>query len=294
MAKDSFSTALAAVLVHEGGYSNHPDDPGGPTMKGIIQRVYDGYRRSKGLPTRSVRALEDAELKDIYRRQYWDAVRADELPPGIDYVVFDGAVNSGPAQSAKWLQRALGLPADGAVGVVTLDAARAAAAADPERLVDDICDRRLAMLKALSTWPVFGRGWGRRVADVRRAGKAWLREGRPVARVPVADVAAAAGEGAKAAVSSARPAPPATGGAGAVAGGLATSAVAEAARQIAPLAAGSPSLATVFTGLTLLGLALTLGGLGLVWWSARAGARRANVLDLLPEAPAVPKADRMA
>lgn len=294
MAKENFAAALAAVLVHEGGYSNHPDDPGGPTMKGIIQRVYDGYRRAKGLPTRSVRALEDAELKDIYRRQYWDAVRADELPAGIDYVVFDGAVNSGPAQSAKWLQRAVGLPADGAVGAVTLDAVRAAAASDPERLVDDICDRRLAMLKALSTWPVFGRGWGRRVADVRRAGTAWARGGRPEARVPVESVAEPGGEGAKAPVSSARPAPQATGGAGAVAGGLVTSAVAEAARQIEPLAASSPTLASIFAALTLLGLALTLGGLAYVWWGAKASARRASVLDLLPEPAAAPKPDRMA
>ena len=172
MANTSFAPALAAVLRHEGGYSNHPDDPGGPTMRGIIQRVYDGYRRGKGLAVRPVREIEEDELQEIYRRQYWDAIRADELPEGIDYVVFDGAVNSGPGQSVKWLQRALGLPADGEMGAVTLAAARTAAETAPARLVDDICDRRLAMLKALRTWPVFGRGWGRRVEDVRKAGKA--------------------------------------------------------------------------------------------------------------------------
>ncbi|MFS8039207.1 glycoside hydrolase family 108 protein [Xanthobacter sp. AM11] len=285
MAKDSFARSLAAVLVHEGGYSNHPSDPGGPTMKGIIQRVYDGYRRSRGLAPRPVRELERAEMEDIYRRQYWDAVRADELPPGIDYVVFDGAVNSGPAQSAKWLQRALGLPADGQVGAVTLAAARAAA--DPARLVGDICDRRLAMLKALKTWPVFGRGWARRVADVRRKGAAWAGGGALPVDVhdAVPDVP---GEGAKAPVSSARPAPRPQVGTGAVAGGVVASAVAEAARQLAPHAATSSTLAAIFSGLTLCGLAITLGGLAYVWWSAARAERRAQVLDLVPEAAGRP------
>lgn len=165
MAASSFDAALARVLRHEGGYSDHPADPGGPTNKGIIQRVYDADRKRRGLPPRSVRGLEDAEMRDIYRRQYWDAVRGDDLPVGLDYAVFDAAVNSGPAQAAKWLQRALGVAVDGQVGAVTL---AAAAAADPAAVVADLCDRRLAMLKGLRTWPVFGRGWAARVADVRR------------------------------------------------------------------------------------------------------------------------------
>ncbi|MFG1409493.1 glycoside hydrolase family 108 protein [Xanthobacter sp. VTT E-85241] len=184
MAASSFTAALARVLVHEGGYSNHPDDPGGPTNKGVIQRVYDAYRQSKNLPKRSVKQLAEAELQEIYRRQYWDAVRADELPVGIDYVVFDGAVNSGPAQSLKWLQRALGVPADGAIGAVTLTAA--AACADRATLVDGVCDRRLAMLKSLSTFKVFGVGWSRRVADVRRDGQAMLTGSAPVSAPPLA------------------------------------------------------------------------------------------------------------
>ncbi|MFG1371778.1 glycoside hydrolase family 108 protein [Xanthobacter oligotrophicus] len=291
MAKTSFAPALAAVLRHEGGYSNHPDDPGGPTMKGIIQRVYDGYRRGKGLAVRPVREIEEDELQDIYRRQYWDAIRADELPEGIDYVVFDGAVNSGPGQSVKWLQRALDLPADGEIGAVTLAAARTAAGTGPARLVEDICDRRLAMLKALRTWPVFGHGWGRRVEDVRKAGKAWATGSGPADRIPVleghrTDPHGAAIPSGKAPVASARPAPKPQAGAGAVAGGVAASAVSEAARQVAPHAQASSTLALVFTGLTLLGLALTLGGVAYVWWSARAGARRAATLDLLPAGPA--------
>lgn len=288
MAAESFTRALAKVLVHEGGYSNHPDDPGGPTMQGIIQRVYDGYRRGKGLPTRSVRELERRELEEIYRKNYWDAARCDELPPGIDYVVFDGAVNSGPAQSAKWLQRALGLPADGTIGAVTLAAARAYGR--NVQLVDEICNRRLAMLRALRTWSVFGKGWGRRVADVRRDGKAWARDAAPPLGVPVDLSASRVEESAKAPPSSAKPAPSPDKGAGAIAGGIVASTVSEAARQVQPYADGSPVLGKVFAALTIAGLICTLGGLLYVWWSARAGRRRADVLDLVPAAPAPERA----
>lgn len=293
MAAESFKRALALVLVHEGGYSNHPDDPGGPTMKGIIQRVYDGYRRGKGLPTRSVRELERGELEEIYRKNYWDAARCDELPPGIDYVVFDGAVNSGPAQSAKWLQRALGLSADGTIGEVTLSAARAF----PNRvmLVDEICDRRLAMLQALRTWPVFGKGWGRRVSDVRRDGKAWVRDAAPPPNpVPVSTPASNLDESAKAPPSSAKPAPSPDKGVGAIAGGIVTTTVAEATRQLQPYADSSPALGKIFALLTILGLLCTVGGLLYVWWSARAGRKRADALDLVPAAPAPAKPDRAA
>lgn len=165
MATSSYSAALARVLRHEGGFSDHPADPGGPTQQGVTQRVYDAFRARKGQAQRSVRQLEEGELREIYRRQYWDAVRADDLPAGLDYAVFDAAVNSGPAQAVKWLQRAAGVGDDGQVGALTL---AAVAAGEPARLAAEVCDRRLAMLRTLRTWPVFGRGWGRRVADVRR------------------------------------------------------------------------------------------------------------------------------
>ncbi|WP_029003717.1 glycoside hydrolase family 108 protein [Azorhizobium doebereinerae] len=276
MAASSFDAALARVLQHEGGYSNHPADPGGPTMRGVIQRVYDGYRSARGLPVRPVRQIAARELTDIYRTQYWDAVRADDLPPGLDYVVFDGAVNSGPGQSAKWLQRGLGLVADGQVGTVTLAAARAST--DPAALVDAICDRRLAMLRSLATWPVFGAGWARRVEDVRRAGRAWVREGAPAA------VAALAPAGAKAPAGSAAPLPRPQAAAGAAAGGAMTSALSEAARQIEPLAGTSRPMALLFAGLTVAGVLVTLGALAWLWRAEQRRARQAAALDLLPAA----------
>lgn len=166
MAKENFAAALRRVLVHEGGYANHPADPGGPTMKGVTQRVYDAYRDRAGAARQSVRNISAAELQTIYRRQYGDAIRFDELPRGVDYCVFDGAVNSGPVQAARWLQRAVGATqVDGQIGAVTLDKA---ASADPKALINAICDERMRFLRRLRTWSSFGPGWSRRVADVRK------------------------------------------------------------------------------------------------------------------------------
>lgn len=191
MVASNFAPSLACVLGYEGGYSNHPDDPGGPTMKGIIQREYDAYRRSKGRGTQSVKLIEDAELRDIYRKSYWDASRCDDLPAGVDLVVFDASVNSGVAQSAKWLQRSVGAKDDGVIGTMTVDAALSAA--NKAGLIDAMCDRRLAMLKGLKTWGSFGKGWASRVADVRKRGKALLSSTPPAPpmTMPAEDMAKA-------------------------------------------------------------------------------------------------------
>lgn len=177
MAAIDFLPALKRVLVYEGGYSNHPEDPGGVTLEGIIQRVYDGYRTRKGFPTRpltpQMRNRPDwvSERNDIYRLQYWNAVHGDEMPPGVDLVVFDGAVNSGPAQSIKWLQRALRLDAvDGVCGQATIAAVMSHH--DHDALIADICARRMAFLQQLKTFRTFGEGWSKRVANVKAAGQA--------------------------------------------------------------------------------------------------------------------------
>jgi lysozyme family protein len=161
--KESFPAALAATLRYEGGYSNHPKDPGGATMRGVTQRVYDAWRRTRGLKPRSVKVITDAELAQLYRLQYWAAVRGDDLPAGIDAAVFDAAVNSGPVRAAKWLQAALGVSQDGHIGAVTIDAARHA---DRAATGLAVCAARLAWLKGLKTWPTFGKGWGRRIREL--------------------------------------------------------------------------------------------------------------------------------
>lgn len=161
---DRFATCLPRVLKHEGGYSNHPNDPGGPTNRGVTQKVYDAYRAKRGLAIRSVKDITDHEIADIYRRQYWDAVRGDDLPIGVDYAAFDYAVNSGPGRAAKALQVVVGVTPDGAIGEVTLAALGKRQASD---VAGALCDRRLAFLRSLRTWKTFQRGWGNRVADVK-------------------------------------------------------------------------------------------------------------------------------
>lgn len=161
-----FADCLAETLKHEGGWANHPRDPGGATMKGVTQKVYDGWREARNLPKRSVRHIEDAELGDIYRRQYWDAVRADELPAGVDLAAFDFAVNSGPARAAKSLQRTLGLNADGHIGAATL---AAVGRVSPEIVIADYMAARRAFLRGLSTYGTFGRGWMRRCDEIEDA-----------------------------------------------------------------------------------------------------------------------------
>jgi len=154
---DRFESCLQTTLAFEGGYSDHKRDPGGPTMKGVTQRVYDAYRLSKGRPTQSVRMLSEIEYRDIYRRQYWDTVRADELPVGLDLAMWDYAVNSGPTQAVRSLQRVLGSKVvDGHIGFATLAAIRAR---DPVGLIKALIEERRRFLKSLSTFSTFGRGW---------------------------------------------------------------------------------------------------------------------------------------
>jgi lysozyme family protein len=161
-----FDECLPLVLKHEGGYVNNRHDPGGATNKGITQKTYDAWSRRQGKSPRSVQHITDAEVAVIYRRQYWDAVRADDLPVGLDYAVFDFAVNSGPRRAAQFLQRVVRVADDGIIGEQTLDAIGGFTVPG---VISTLCDNRLAWLKRLKTWRHFGRGWQRRVNEVKGA-----------------------------------------------------------------------------------------------------------------------------
>jgi lysozyme family protein len=161
--KSNYAKCLELVLKHEGGFVHHKRDPGGATNFGVTQAVYDEYRRRNKLAVQSVRHITSKEVSDIYRNQYWDAVKADELPEGVDYTVFDFAVNSGVRRSAQFLQRAVGVVDDGKIGPMTLAAVRGR---KPGDVIQDINAARLAFLRRLPTWDAFGRGWARRVRDV--------------------------------------------------------------------------------------------------------------------------------
>lgn len=163
MAKDGLKIALPFTLAYEGDFSDHKDDPGGPTMKGVTQKVYDAYRIAKRLDPRSVKLITKPELQEIYDRQYYQAIQGDRLPPGLDFAMFDFAVNSGPVQAAKELQRVLGVGVDGHVGDETIAAALQRADEDEEQLIIDLCDRRLEFMKKLKNWKSFKTGWTRRV-----------------------------------------------------------------------------------------------------------------------------------
>ena len=147
----------------ETGYGNHPSDPGGPTNFGITIADYRRYVKP-GATAADVRAMPIDDAKTIYRARYWNAMRCDELPAGVDYAVFDFGVNSGISRAVKFLQRLIGVAADGRMTDAVVAAVRGRDAAD---LVARLCDERLAFLKQIKTWPVFGAGWGRRVAEVR-------------------------------------------------------------------------------------------------------------------------------
>ncbi len=178
MAAGNFAQALALVLVHEGGKSDDPHDPGGKTNWGITHIDYDAYRKSKGLPLQDVYLMTDVERDDIYRSMYWDPVHGDDLPSGLDYVIFDGGVNSGISQSVKWLQRALpSLPANGRI-TQTLVAA-AAQVKDQATLIETCCQARLEFLQSLSTFQYFGKGWTKRVNDVQATALTWAAGATP-------------------------------------------------------------------------------------------------------------------
>ena len=154
----NFDTAFTKLIGHEGGFVDHPDDPGGATNWGVTQRV----ARSHGY-TGHMRDLTVTTAKAIYRKDYWDAVRAEDLPPVIRYAVFDAAVNSGVGQATRWLQRALGVADDGRIGPLTI---AAATMAEPDVLLRKMLSQRLKFMTSLSNWPSFSRGWARRIADL--------------------------------------------------------------------------------------------------------------------------------
>lgn len=154
----NFDAAFTTLLGHEGGFSDHADDPGGATRYGVTEAVARevGYRGD-------MRELPLDLAKKVYRDKYWDSVKAEDLPPGVRYAVFDAAVNSGPKQAALWLQRALDVPADGSIGPKTIAAAREVSA---ESLRMRMLAQRLKFMAKLANWPAFSRGWANRIADL--------------------------------------------------------------------------------------------------------------------------------
>lgn len=164
--QSTFASAIRLLLGQnrEGGFSDNPLDPGGVTNHGVTQRQWEFFL-GHPVSAAGMEALTPAAVTPFYKRRYWDAVMGDALPAGIDYCVFDFAVNSGPREAILTLQRQLGVTADASLGAVTLTAVRHQL---PSIFIPAYETARLAYLRALDGWPTFGQGWQTRVEAVGR------------------------------------------------------------------------------------------------------------------------------
>lgn len=161
--ESNFDAALQHVLKSEGGFVNHKLDPGGMTNLGVTARTWEdwvGHKPSE----KEMRELTPEKVAPFYKRKYWDAIKGDDLPSGVDYCVFDCAVNSGPGRAAKLLQEVVGVKPDGGIGPLTL---AAVAKKDPVELICQYADKRLQFWQALPTFETFGKGWTRRGNEVK-------------------------------------------------------------------------------------------------------------------------------
>lgn len=271
----NFKPALTDVLVLEGGKVDDPLDPGGRTNCGVTQRVYDAYRRNRKLPVRDVWLITASEVADIYRQQYWLKIRGDSLPNGVDLVIFDGAVNSGPARSVMWLQAALrSVRVDGVLGEATLAAVRAHP--DHDQLIADISAIRMRFLKALKTFARFGRGWTRRVDHVRAAGQAIAMGsvGPAVSYVP--------GMEAKASADDAKVVPGKALADAVTGAGGATTIITQVADLLTPASDAVPAIGNLVAWLTAAGAVAGVAGL---LYARYASARQREIDDALMVKP---------
>lgn len=162
--RENWEQAFKLTLAHEGGYVNHPKDPGGRTNLGVTQRAWETYIGSP-VTESDMRRLTPEMVKPFYKRLYWDRIRGDDLPGGVDFAAYDFAVNSGPYKVSKVMQEIAGVTQDGIIGPKSLEAIKMVPV---DEMVEGICMVRLAFLKNLATWPTFGKGWAIRVAEVEK------------------------------------------------------------------------------------------------------------------------------
>ena len=166
---DRFAACLPLILAHECGFTNDPRDPGGPTNFGITQATWAAYIGHPVTVT-DMQNLTGDQVAPVYRARFWDAAFCDKLPPGLDYMVFDCAVNQGVGRAIKTLQQMLGVPADDSVGPKTMLAIRGV---DAKASIATYAALREAFYRSLSTFPTFGHGWLNRLAEVKAQAMEW-------------------------------------------------------------------------------------------------------------------------
>jgi len=160
----NYDKCLEAILHHEGGYVNHPKDPGGETNLGVTKRVYEEWGGTKDM-----KELLVEDVAPIYKKNYWDKIKADSLPSGLDLCVFDFGVNAGPGRAAKYLQGQIGTMADGGIGPNTLAKLEEYLKFTPvEKAIKTYQESRQDYYEQLSTFSSFGRGWTRRVQETTK------------------------------------------------------------------------------------------------------------------------------
>ena len=161
----NFEKSLALILKHEGKFVNHKDDPGGMTNLGVTQSAWRDWVKH-GVDEATMKSLTEEMVAPLYRLKYWDACLCDQLPSGVDYLVFDFAINAGPSRAIKTIQRALKITADGVIGPVTIKAIKGANAED---FITDFTHAKEVFYRGLSTFSIFGKGWLNRVADSKKS-----------------------------------------------------------------------------------------------------------------------------
>ncbi len=167
---NKFSEALEVILHHEGGYVNHPKDPGGETNLGVTKRVYEEFGGTKNM-----KELTKEDVEPIYKKNYWDRVKGDDLPEGLDLCIFDFAVNAGPGRAAKFIQRLVNTTVDGGIGPNTLKCINDHVGQyGVSTTIDQYQSERHNYYQSLSTFETFGRGWTRRVDEVTEKAKEWI------------------------------------------------------------------------------------------------------------------------
>ena len=168
---NKFSEALEVILHHEGGYVNHPKDPGGETNLGVTKRVYEDFGGTKDM-----KELTKEDVEPIYKKNYWDRVKGDDLPEGLDLCIFDFAVNAGPGRAAKFIQRLVKTTVDGGIGPNTLKCINDHVEHyGVSTAIDQYQSERQNYYESLSNFETFGRGWTRRVDEVTEEAKKWIQ-----------------------------------------------------------------------------------------------------------------------
>ena len=168
--KHNWEKSLEVILHHEGGYVNHPKDPGGETNMGVTKRVYEDFGGTKDM-----KELTKEDVEPIYKKNYWDRVKGDDLPEGLDLMIFDFAVNAGTGRAAKFIQRLVNTTVDGGIGPNTLGKIKEYVVTyGIEETITSYALMRQNYYESLSTFDTFGKGWTRRVSEVTEKAKEWI------------------------------------------------------------------------------------------------------------------------